>query len=85
MKGLVFGGCGEDGKKLIKENRDSVMVQAFSSFSGHLAMCQVIFTGEGKVSTVHSSNLPLFKGEMDMAIIERRWPKLGEEGRSKNS
>lgn len=85
MKGLVFGGSGEDGKKLTKENRDSVMVQPFSSFNGHLAMCQVMFTGAGKVSTVHCSNLPLFKGEMDMVIIERRWPKLPEEGRSKKS
>ena len=85
MKELVSGGSGEGGKKLTKENLDSVMVEPFSSFNGHLAMCQLIFTGAGKVSTVHCSSLPLFKGEMDMVIIERRWPKLGGEGRSKKS
>ena len=47
---LVLGCKGEDCAKLIKENRDCVTVQPFSSFQGDLAMCQVIFSGAGITS-----------------------------------
>ena len=43
LKGLVFGGSGEDCNKLTKKNNDCVTMQPFSSFNGDLAMCQVIF------------------------------------------
>jgi len=49
-RALVFGSKGEDCTKLIKENRDCVTVQPFSSFKGNLAMCQVIFSGVGITS-----------------------------------
>lgn len=49
-RALVFGSKGEDCAKLIKENRDCVTVQPFSSFKGDLAMCQVIFSGAGITS-----------------------------------
>ena len=47
---LVLGAKGEDCSKLIKENRDCLTVQPFSSFQGDLAMCQVIFSGAGITS-----------------------------------
>ena len=49
-RALVLGTKGEDCAKLIKENRDCITVQPFSSFKGDLAMCQVIFSGAGITS-----------------------------------
>jgi len=49
-RALVLGAKGEDCSKLIKENRDCITVQPFSSFKGDLAMCQVIFSGAGITS-----------------------------------
>ena len=47
---LIIGAKGENCSKLIKENRDCITVQPFSSFKGDLAMCQAIFSGAGITS-----------------------------------
>ena len=44
--GFVFCGKGDACQKLIKENRECVTIQPFSTFSGEMILCQVIFAGK---------------------------------------
>ena len=45
--GLVFAAKGEACKKLQNENRESVKIHPFVSFSGEVCMCHVIFAATG--------------------------------------
>ena len=45
---LVFGVSGENCEVLAKSNRDCVTVQPFSTLTGDMSMCQVIFSEAGK-------------------------------------
>ena len=49
-KKKIFAGTGHDCSRLLKENRESVTVQPFSSFAGELALVQVVFAGAGMTS-----------------------------------
>ena len=48
--GLVFAGKGEACKKLQNENRESITIQPFVSFSGNICLCQVVFAATGITS-----------------------------------
>ena len=43
----LVSGKGDDCNNLTKENRECSTIHPFSTFSGDLAMCQIIFAGTG--------------------------------------
>ena len=48
----MFCGKGDACHKLIKENRECVTIQPFSTFDGQVILCQVIFVGKAITSHI---------------------------------
>ena len=48
--GLVYAGKGDSCQEMVRENRECVTVHPFVSFSGEVAICQVIFAAVGITS-----------------------------------